>query len=112
MILKISNNGERLSFYHADITKHTTLDNVLLVGKGIREIVDDINIRQQLLAQYGKNGVVYLLSPEDKDTKKQMIKVHSAVSAFDYNTVNLLDEIDLTTDIVPTILDRTRTEED
>lgn len=112
MILKISNNGERIEFYHEDVTKHTTFDNVLLIGKGIREIVDDVHVRRELISKFGENGIVYLLSPEYRDIENQVIHVYSTSKAFDYNAVNLLDEIDLTTGIVPTILDRSKTEEE
>lgn len=111
MIIKLCNNGERVLFYHNSISALDSLDNVLMVGKGIRYIIDNVEVRNKLILQYGKKDVLYLLCPEERDTSKKTIRVHLTSTFTDYNKYNSLNEVDPSEDIVPVILDRMKEEE-
>lgn len=111
MILKITNNGERITFTDENILNLPTLDNVLMIGKGIVNVIEDLNVRQALLQQFGLNGEIYILSPEEKDMEQKVLIVKTPNSMPDHMSCNILNEIDLNSDLVPTVLDRFRKEE-
>ena len=95
MILKLSKYGYTIEYAEKTLNEIIDdLDAVLVIAKGITEIVNDEAIRFELM-KYAKNDKLYLVIPDYVDKTKGELHVSREICNLDYNITNILDKVNM-----------------
>lgn len=111
MLIQMTNKGNSITFTNSNIEEFSNVENVIVVAKGIKDILQNSTIRKYLIDNFGKDDVIYLVCPDTVDKIKNQVLFSTIDYSLDSNNENILNAIGMEDDTIPMVIDRRKLNE-